>query len=223
MSNIFNFDKKEGYIWNPRMLFCKNKNDVNRFITRSDIDILTENFSFEINVDSLIGRKFLPMNNEIDDGNIQDIYKKVYLINISDLVSSDLIYDIELVGNIYRTYVIIDDLVVMKITNQLSKNINIRIPEFTLNKPFPIGYTTFTNILIGVEMTNKYEEGNNEKIHLNLKGGHFNLYGKTSLMREQKFKINFIENKSLDLYNSHLLFMVGKCIPFIDKTIEYYL
>lgn len=223
MNTIFDFNKKEGYIWNPRILYCKNKNDVNKFVTRDDIDILCENFSYEINVDSLTGRKFQPMNSEIDDGNIKDFYKKIHLINISELIASDLLYDIELVGNIYRAYIIIDDLIVMKITNHLSKNINIRIPEFTLNKPFPIGVTTFTNMFIGIEMNNKYEEGKNEKINVNFKGGHFNLYGKTAIMREQRFKINFTENNSLDLFNSHLLFMVGKCIPFIDKTIEYYI
>ncbi len=94
MSNIFNFVDEEGYIKGPRILDCKNKNDVNKFITRGDIDILCENFSYEINIDSLIGRRFLPKNMEMDNGNIQHFYKKIFMINLSELVSPDFIYDI---------------------------------------------------------------------------------------------------------------------------------
>lgn len=223
MNNIFNFNEEDGYIKCPRLLACKNKNDVNKFITRNDIDILSENFSYEINVDSLIGRRFLPRNFDIDDGNIQEVYKKIYMVNLNDLVSSDLLYDIELVGNIYRAYVIIDDLIVMKITNNLSKNLNIRIPEFTINNPYPLITTTYTKICIGVEMNSKYMENKNEKIHLNFKGGHLNLTNKTLLMKMHKFNMKFSEFNSLDIIKPHLLFLIGKCIPFIDKTLEYFI
>jgi hypothetical protein len=160
---------------------------------------------------------------EIDNGNINDFYKKIYMINLSDLVSSDLIYDIEVVGNIYRAYLIIDDLIVMKITNNLLKNINIRIPEFTINNPYPLMNTTYTKIFIGVEMNEKYVENIGEKIHLNLKGGHLSLINKTTLMRIHKFNMNFLEYKGFESFKPHLLFLIGKCIPFIDKTLEYFI
>jgi hypothetical protein len=223
MNNIFDFNNEKGYILNPRILYCKNKNDVNKFVTRDDIDILCENFSYEINVDSLIGRKFVLNNNEIDNGNIQNIYKKIFMINISNLVSTDLLYDVELVGNIYRVYFIIDDLFIMKITNQVKKNINIKLPEFTINKPFPLLNTDFSNIYIGIEMNNKYLEGMNEKININFKGGHLNLYWKTFLLNIPNFSLNFDEKKNLEIKKSYILFILRKCIPFIDKTLEYFI
>jgi hypothetical protein len=218
--NIFDFGSKENYIINHKVLYCKNKNDVNKFLFRKDIGSLCENHSYEINVDSLIGRKYIVGNNEIDDGGEMDIYKKIYLINIQELVDGDSLYDIELIGNIYRVYIIIDNLITMKITNNFKNNKKINIPEFKVLKPYPLISTEFSKFHIGIEMNNDYVEGINEKIHLNFKTGYYNSYNRVFILKNTKYNIYFTECQ--DIATNNLLILNGKCIPIIFNTLEYF-
>lgn len=225
MENIFDFNNINGYIKTPKILHCKNKIDVNKFCNRRDISILIENYSYEIMVNSLLGRKFLLGNNNIDNGVINDKYKKIFLININDLCIGDFVYDIELVGNIYNVYIIIDDTIIMKVNNQFSNNLSIKIPEFNLYKPLPGGNLIISKIQIGIEMNNKYNEMNNEKIHINLKCGNYNVNNRMIIIQQPKFNIYMTECKNIgfNVWENFLMIFAGKCIPFFNKTLEYYI
>jgi hypothetical protein len=221
--SIFDFNNPIGYLKNHKVLYCKNKNDVNKFIFRQDTETLCENHSYEITVDSLIGRKYLLGNHEIDDGVDTDTYKKIYLININDLVDSDGIYDIELIGNIYKVYYIIDNLIVMKVINNFSDNKRINIPEFKILKPYPLINTIYSKIQIGIEMNHNFKENTNEKIHLNFKGLYFNMLNKNIILRNSKYNIYFTECKDVGCETSNLMIMNGKCIPIIYNPLEYFI
>jgi hypothetical protein len=220
---IFEFDNPRGYIKNHKILYCKNKNDINKFIFRQDIETLCENHSYEINIDSLIGRKFLIGNHEIDDGVKVDEYKKIYLISIKDLIEGDGIYDIELIGNIYKVYFMIDNLIVMKVINNFSDNNRIIIPEFNILKPYPLSNTIYSKVHIGIEMNHNYIEGKNEKVHLNFKGLYYNLFNRNSIIKYPKFNIHFTESNDIGSESSNLMIINGKCIPILLNPLEYYI
>ncbi len=144
---------------------------------------------------------------------------------MNEIALGDLLYDIELTGNIYRAYVILDNMYVMKVHNQFSNNYHLKIPEFTLNKPYPLNITAYTKFMLGIEMNNSFEEGKNEKIHLGFKIGNLNINNKTRLMKEFKFNIymNECTNIDFDIYGNYLMIFSGKCIPIILKPLEYYI
>lgn len=220
--SIFDFSSKNEYIKNHKILYCKNKNDVNKFIFRQDIGSLVENHSYEINVNSLIGRKFLVGNYEIDDGSEMDIYKKIYLINIQELIDSDTLFDIELIGNIYKVYIIIDNLIIMKIINNFKNNKKISISEFKILKPYPLISCSFSKIQIGVEMNEDFEFEKNEMIHLNFKTGYFNITNRSIIVSIPKYNIYFTNTDDMLSNTSNLMIINGKCIPIIYNMLEYY-